>query len=107
MRYLIEGVLDVVVEDVHPVAPDGGVSEPVGVSLEDAGQPLLDNVGPDVQVLELGVALALADDEGGLAHQVRFFSLLSLALPVLFLDLFDDLEGGVQVGARSIDFAGL
>ena len=100
-------MLDVVVEDVYPVASDGGVSEPVGVSLEYSRQPLLHNVGSDVEVFELGVALALADNEGGLAHQVGLLTLLRLALPVLFLNLLDYLEGCVQVGAGGVDFARL
>jgi hypothetical protein len=34
------------------VAADGGVSEAVDVRLQDAGDTLLGNVGPDVQVLK-------------------------------------------------------
>jgi hypothetical protein len=44
VAWLEEGVLDVVVHDVHLVAADAGVPEPVGVGLQHARQSLLDDV---------------------------------------------------------------
>ncbi len=46
VAWLEEGVLDVVVHDVHLVAPDARVAEPVGVRLQHTGQPLLHDVWP-------------------------------------------------------------
>ena len=49
---LEECVLDVVVEDVDFVPPDGGVPKTVHVGLKHSGQALLHDVWPDVQVLQ-------------------------------------------------------
>ena len=46
VAWLEEGVLDVVVHDVHLVAPDARVAEPVGVRLQHTGQTLLHDVWP-------------------------------------------------------------
>ncbi len=104
---LVERVFDIVVQDVNLVTPNTSVLEPVGVGLEDAAQPLLNNVGADVEILELGVALALVDDELVLLDEVGLLLLLGLARLVLFLDLLDQPEGSVQVGAGCADFARL
>ncbi len=44
---LEESVLDVVVHDVHLVAPDARVAEPVGVRLQHTRQSLLHDVWPE------------------------------------------------------------
>ncbi len=46
VAWLEEGVLDVVVHDVHLVAPDARVAEPVGVRLQHTRQSLLHDVWP-------------------------------------------------------------
>ena len=104
---LEERVLDVVVEDVDLVPPDGRVPEAVDVRLQHPGQPLLHNVGPDVQVLQLGVPLAGAGDEGVLLHEIGLLLVLGLPGLVLLLDVLDEAEGSVQVGAGGADLAGL
>jgi hypothetical protein len=94
---LEEGVLDVVVHDVDLVAADRRVSESVDVRLEGARKALLHNIRPDVEVLELGIALALRDHEDVLRHQIRLLLVVGLALLVALLDLLDQAEGVVEV----------
>ena len=81
--------------------------ESVGMSFQDARESFLYDVWSDVEVLELGVALALADDEGGLADQVGLLPLLRLAHPVLLLDVLDLLERRVQIRTGRVDLTGL
>lgn len=68
---------------------------------------LVDDVGPDVEVLQLGVALALTDDQRVLLHQILLLSLLGLSVTVLLLHLLYEAERSTEVGAGSRDFTGL
>merc|ERR1719391_337080 len=77
------------------------------MSFQDARESFLYDVWSDVEVLELGIALALADDEGGLADQVGLLPLLRLAHPVLLLDVLDLLERRVQIRTGRVDLTGL
>lgn len=97
-------MLDIVVQDVHFVAHDTVVPEPVAVCLQDPGETLLDNVGLDVEILELGIALTLADDQGVLLYQIRFLLLFHLAGFELLLELLDQPTGCVQVRTGSRNF---
>ena len=47
---LVKCMFDVVVKNVNFVSSNACVLEPVCVRLEDSAQPLLDNVGTNVQV---------------------------------------------------------
>ena len=49
VAWLEERVLDVVVHDVHLVAPDASIAEPVGVGLQHPRQALLHDVRPDIK----------------------------------------------------------
>ena len=56
--------------------------------------------------LEFGIALRLVDDEGVLFDEVSLLLLLGLPRLVLLLDLLDQPEGRVQVGAGGGQLAG-
>ena len=66
--------------------------------LQRALHPLLGDVGPDVEVLELGVAAVQVDDQGVLLHDALLLLLLRLPRLVALLHLLDDAEGVLQVG---------
>ena len=68
------------------------------MGLERALHPLLSDVGPDVEVLELGVAAVEVDDQRVLLDDALFLFLLGLAGLVALLHLLDDAEGVLQVG---------
>ena len=70
----------------------------VGVGLQGALHPLLGDVGPDVQVLELGVAAVQVDGQDVLLHDALLLLLLRLPHLVALLHLLDDAEGVLQVG---------
>ena len=55
--------------------------------------------------LEFGVALRLVDDEGVLLNEVSLLLFLGLPRLELLLDLLDQPEGRVQVGAWGSQFA--
>ena len=94
---LEERVLDVVVQNVDLVPADRGVAEAVGVRLQHARETLLDDVGPDVEVFQLGIALAGAENEGVLLHEIGLLLVLRLASLESLLDVLDQLECSVQV----------
>ena len=77
------------------------------MSFQDPGQPLLHNVRSDVEILEPGVSLPAGYLEGVLLDQVRLLLLLGLTGLVVLLDVLDQLEGRVQVGARGRVLTGL
>lgn len=104
---LEEGVLDVVVQNVHFVASHRRVTEPIGVRLEPTGHSLGHDVGPDVEILQLGVALVLRQYQRVLLNQVLLLALLGLAALELLLHLLDQPEGGVQVRRRGGNFTWL
>ena len=70
----------------------------IGVGLQGPLHPLLGDVGPDVEVLELGVAAVQVDDQGVLLHNALLLFLLRLPRLVALLHLLDDAEGVLQVG---------
>lgn len=116
---LEDGVLDVVVKNVHFVAADRREAETwrreawslvelpvcprthrilaplptVGVRLQGALHPLLRDVGSDVKVFELRVAAVQVDDQRVLLDDALLFLLLRLPGLVALLHLFDDAEG--------------
>ena len=81
------------------------VPETVLVCLQHSREPFLDNVGPDVQVFELGIPFALADHQRGLLDQIGLFSLFGLARPVLFLHVLDYAKGRGEVLRRRTDLS--
>lgn len=104
---LVERVLDVVVQNINLVSANARVLKPIDVGFKHPREPLLDNVGPDVQVLELGVAFALINDQLVLLDQVGLFLLFGLPRFILLLDVLDQPKCSVQVSTWSVDFSWL
>lgn len=68
--------------------------------------PLIDDVGPNVQIFQFGVALVLGEHENVLFDEIFFFFFFRLSGLELFLYFFDESKGVVQVGRRRCSFAG-
>ena len=97
---LEESVFHIIVENIDFIAPNAGVSEAIGVGLQGAINPFLHNVGPDVQVLQLGIALVVWYYEGVLLHQILLLFFLGLSGFELLLNFFDESEGFIEVRSR-------
>jgi hypothetical protein len=68
---------------------------------------LADDVGANVEILQFGVALVVADDEGVLLDQILLLPFLSLSVFELLLHLLDQTECSAQVGAGGGNFTRL
>ena len=79
--------------------------EAVGVRLQRSRDSLLDDVGTDVEILELGVASVGVDDERVLFDDSLLLLLLRLASFKLLLDVFDESERRRQVSGWRRQFA--
>lgn len=90
-----ECVLDVVVEHIDFVPTNGCVSESVAMSLQHSGEALLNDIRPNVEILEFGITLVRTDDQGVLFHEIRHFFLFGFASLVLLLNILDQSKGRV------------
>ena len=74
---------------------------------ERPGYPLLHDIGPYVQILELGVASVWVDDERVLFDDSLFLLFFRLARLEPLLHVFDESKGGGQIGGRRRQLARL
>jgi hypothetical protein len=75
------------------------------VSFENAGETFLNNVGSDVEILQLRVAPTLVDDQSVLLDQIRFFFFLGLSSSEFLLNVLNQPKSGLQIRTRSADLA--
>lgn len=98
---LEESILNIIVQNINFVTPNGCVTKTIGVSFETAGHSFRHDVWSDVEILEFRVALILRQDESILFHEIFFFSFLGFAIFEFFLNFLYEPERRVQIRGRS------